>query len=754
MGNLTTLFLPAFVLSIGCSSTTSYVKSPETTLGRVVVYRNGVAYFERYAEVAGDALDMQVPADKVDDFLKSLTVADAVTNKPEPISYPTDVPSSGTGLIDMKIQLTGSKPHKLKLTYVTESPSWKPSYRITLGKAGKVNVQAWAIVDNTSGEDWRAVRLGVGASSAMSFRFDLRHIRVVERETLRAEDMFAQAPPLGGSSYGAQQVPVMKNVLAEINDEALMTGAEDLKKEAESSGQGTKVKLATVASKTGGKSRGSLAKASAPPPAPMAAAAAPAGEPSADLDMPAPHRAAANQQNFAQLTQSLARTRGQIIVEGYATKDDSDKMAASLQRANRARETLIKNGVAPEQVVAMGRGEQPGKNGGVRIVEMPAKPPATAEARDASGTKAGAPSGNEPIGTSHFESDSPMTVLRGTSAMVSILHADAEGEVVYLFDAESPRGNAQYPFRSVRLRNPTESALESGPVTVFGEGRFIGEGLSEPIPAHAQAFIPFALDRQIVVERKDTERDSIHRIMTVQRGVFHTELQHVRHSVLALHNRLTEKVTVYVKHTVPAGYTLGKTANTTERLGDAYLFRVQIEPGSKIDLTIEESTPVFSTTDIRTPEGMGLIRAYLSSAVVDGPLKKQVDELLHLNTEMANIEQKIATTRDQMAEYRTRMDELHAQIVTLRMVKTTSGALLNNLEKKLSEITDKLSKATVAVVGLQEQLMVARIRFQDGVAELSLVDQQADKPTEKPTDKPAEKPADKPAEKPKKTSKG
>jgi hypothetical protein len=723
MRNLPPLLLPVLVLSIGCSSTTSYVKSPETTLGRVVVYRNGVAYFERYAEVSGDALNMQVPADKVDDFLKSLTVADAVTNKPEPISYPTDVPSSGTGLIDMKIQLSGNKPHKLKLTYVTESPSWKPSYRITLGDKGKVNVQAWAIVDNTSGEDWRAVRLGVGASSAMSFRFDLRHIRVVERETLRAEDLFAQAPPLGGASYGAQQAPVMKNVLAEISDDMLSNEAKEAQKPRPSvvAMRSHSASRGGGGSDTGKRGKSKAADSSAAPPA-------------APLERDDDEEAAAsvpNQQNIARLTQSLAQTRGQIVVEGYATKDDADKMAASLQRANRARETLIQNGVAPERVVAMGRGTQPGKNGGVRIVEMPGTAPAANAPKGEASGKDTAATSTEPIGTSHFESDSPMTVPRGTSAMVSILHADAEGEVVYLYDSESSRGNAQYPFRAVRLKNPTESALESGPVTVFGEGRFIGEGLSEPIPAHAQAFIPFALDRQIVVERNDSERDSIHRIITVQRGVFHTELQHVRKSVLILHNRLTQKAVVYVKHLVPAGYTLGKTVKATEKLGDAHLFRVEVEPGAKTELTIEESTPVFTTTDIRSVEGMGLIRAYLTSAAVEGPLKKQIDELLHLNTEMANIEQKIATTREQMAEYRTRMDELHAQIITLRAVKSTTGALLNNLERKLSEITDKLSKATVAVVTLQEQQMVARIRFQDGVAELTLEDQAGKEPAGK-----------------------
>ena len=56
---------------------------------------------------------------------------------------------------------------------------------------------------------------------------------------------------------------------------------------------------------------------------------------------------------------------------------------------------------------------------------------------------------------------------------------------------------------------------------------------------------------------------------------------------------------------------------------------------------------------------------------------------------MANAEQQIQTTREQMEEYRARMDELHAQIVTLKAVKT-AGPLMQNLEKKLSEVSDKL----------------------------------------------------------------
>lgn len=209
----------------GCGGAASYVHSDTTTLGRVVVYRNGVAYFERYAKVDDDKLTLAVPPDKVDDFLKSLNVVDAKTGEPTPISYPTDTSGANAaqgaaGLIDMQIKLAGNRPHELRLSYVTEAPAWKPSYRVVLRDDKSVDSVGWAIVDNTSGEDWKNVRLGVGASSALSFRFDLRSVRLVERETLESSDLFAQAPPMGQASYGGPSV-VMKKVLGDLGEDAI-----------------------------------------------------------------------------------------------------------------------------------------------------------------------------------------------------------------------------------------------------------------------------------------------------------------------------------------------------------------------------------------------------------------------------------------------------------------------------------------------------------------------------------------------------
>jgi hypothetical protein len=721
----TYLLLIAAAGLVGCGQTTTTFVKSDTTLGRVVVYRNGVAYFERYAEVQGDSLKLNVPQDKVDDFLKSLTVVDATTGEPAPISYPS-LGQSGT--IDMKIGARRGQagPHKLRLSYVTEAPSWKPSYRVVVGKNGKVSLQGWAIVDNTSGEDWKDVRLGVGASSAMSFRFDLKGLRMVERETLQENDLFAQAPPMGAASYG--QAGAAHRIVGVFTDDAIALAEEAPAKDGADS---KKVEISGDQEFHDGRGRVSAGAAAATDPH-STTTAAPNKRPPATMQK----EAKASLDRMATSLRGLSHSQ-QIVVEGFASSADGDKMGAAQTRANRLRDQLVKQGIDPNRIVALGKGEQAGQSAGARIAiaaapAEPAKPAGgktdQAKERETSATPGGK-NPSEPIGTSHFESVAAMTVPKGTSAMVSILRSETEGEVVYLFDPENARGNSQYPFRTLRFRNPTDSALESGPVSVFGDGKFVGEGLAEPIPGRSVAFVPFALDRQIVVERKNAERDEIARLITVNRGVFNTEVKHTKKSTFTLFNRMGEKATVYVKHTVTPGYKLTKFPDTrspvpgagdsNDHLAGANLFRIDLEPNGKVEVEIEEATPIARTTDIKTAEGIGLVRAYLNSAAQENPLKAKFEQLLVLNSDMVKAEQQIATTHEQMAEYRLRMDELHAQLVTLKAVKT-AGPLMTHLEKKLQEFSEKLSKATVDVVVLQEKLMVARVQFQAGVADLTL----------------------------------
>ena len=71
----------------------------------------------------------------------------------------------------MSISTVGSGDRQLYVSYISEVPIWKTTYRLVLpSKAGaKPLLQGWAIVDNTVGEDWNDVELSLVAGAPQSF---------------------------------------------------------------------------------------------------------------------------------------------------------------------------------------------------------------------------------------------------------------------------------------------------------------------------------------------------------------------------------------------------------------------------------------------------------------------------------------------------------------------------------------------------------------------------------------------------------
>ncbi|MBL8758188.1 MAG: hypothetical protein JNK35_07155 [Phycisphaerae bacterium] len=83
------------------------------------------------------------------------------------------------------LSLSGAGNRRVVVRYVHETPVWKTSYRLVLsdaaeqkGAAGKpvpdtLSLQGWAIVENTTDNDWKDVRLSLVSGRPVSFQMDL-----------------------------------------------------------------------------------------------------------------------------------------------------------------------------------------------------------------------------------------------------------------------------------------------------------------------------------------------------------------------------------------------------------------------------------------------------------------------------------------------------------------------------------------------------------------------------------------------------
>ena len=71
---------------------------------------------------------------------------------------------------ELHLSLAPTKAKELELRYLIAAPIWKTTYRLLLDKDNKARLQAWAVVENTTGEDWDKVSLTLSSGSPVVYQ--------------------------------------------------------------------------------------------------------------------------------------------------------------------------------------------------------------------------------------------------------------------------------------------------------------------------------------------------------------------------------------------------------------------------------------------------------------------------------------------------------------------------------------------------------------------------------------------------------
>jgi regulator of replication initiation timing len=97
--------------------------------------------------------------------------------------------------------------HTLHISYISPTAIWKSSYRLTLAQSNSI-LEGWAIVDNTTDEDWNHVNLSVVSGRPISFVSLLDTPRYGQRSVAELPADRAAGPVVyGGSADVVAQVP-------------------------------------------------------------------------------------------------------------------------------------------------------------------------------------------------------------------------------------------------------------------------------------------------------------------------------------------------------------------------------------------------------------------------------------------------------------------------------------------------------------------------------------------------------------------
>jgi len=326
-------------------------------------------------------------------------------------------------------------------------------------------------------------------------------------------------------------------------------------------------------------------------------------------------------------------------------------------------------------------------------------------------------------GTTHYDLPFPVDIPNKSATMVLLTSKPVPGESIFLFapDGGVPQSSA-HPFRVVRFTNDTKGLLERGPIAVFEDGAFLGQGMVDPLPAGATATVPFALERSLAVEIARNENEEGARLAQIEGGRIEIERDWVTHTKYTVKNGADADARVMVKHARLWNTRLNDAPKGTEDntgTGSA-LVPVEVAKRATKLLDVDERRVQRRNLDWLDPLADLAVKAYLADP--------RADPAVAVPLKLAwEARAKLRTTLDERDKLNLERGQIEAQIAqldsSLKAIEKNKLAdqLRRDLTERLGKASARMDEITKRTVVLDMQLSEQSIRFRDLISPIKMV---------------------------------
>ena len=444
----------------------------------------------------------------------------------------------------MVIQTLGNGERDLMVSYVSEVPVWKSTYRLVVPKDnGKPLLQGWAVVDNTIGEDWNGVTLSLVAGAPQSFVQQI------------SQPFYTQRPV----------VPMPRNfLLTPQTHMATLTGGAGVIRGVVRDTSGSLLPGVRVALRDGAREFSGVTNARG-----EYAIEAPA----------AVYRVEYQMQGF--------RT---TVFDGIALTGGIERSQDVRMAVGSVEETVTVQGqssFAQNARIAggAGRGSGTGGTAGGVVGGLPAATPPPPPAPAPPPIFEAAAQALELGDLFEYRITSPVTLARNQSALVPIVSAEVEMEKVSLWNSGARGGR---PLRAVWLTNTSGLTLDGGSFSVVDGDAFAGEGLMEPLEPGERRLLSYAADLAVLVSARQGETRG--RLVRVRAhgGVITQQSEERASWTYTLRNEDAAPRVVVIEHPIRPGWKLAPGVTPAETSPAAYRFRVTVDPRKETTLDVNE----------------------------------------------------------------------------------------------------------------------------------------------------------------------
>jgi hypothetical protein len=485
----------------------------------------------------------------------------------------------------MTLTATGSGDRDVFVSYISEVPVWKSTYRILIPDkpSDKPVLQGWAIVDNTIGEDWKDVQLSLIAGAPQSFVQDI------------SQPFYARRPV----------VPLPQSVMLNPQSHEATLEEKDKNEVAENA-------------------------AAPPPPPPIAAYGAIGGSVRSLKAMQEPRQ------------------------------KELDRLADYAKLQN--------------------------------------NPEATAKA----------------IGD-YFEYDvkQKITIDQNQSALVPIMQSPIEAQKVTLWNANSPT------LRALWIKNTSGQILDEGTFNILDANTFAGEGVMESIHPDERRLLSYAADPAVHVKAESLRSDRPYSRVRIYKGIMMLTQEQREHTKYTIHDADTASREVVIEHPAQGGWELTKDSPKPEETTESFLrFKVAVEGGKTVELNLESFHPEiaqYALTNLSSDQ----VEYFTEQNRVTPEMKQIFQRVMAQKSKISGFDQQINQRKQQTEQISNDQGRIRENMKALKG-GAEERALLQRYTGELNTQEDKLDMLRKEIAELQSQRAQANTELESMIMNINL----------------------------------
>jgi Carboxypeptidase regulatory-like domain len=465
----------------------------------------------------------------------------------------------------MTISTTGTGERNLYVTYISEVPIWKTTYRIVLPAKPdkKPLLQGWAVIDNTVGEDWNNVELSLVAGAPHSFIQQLSEPYYGRRPVVPLPESVQLSPQTHAATLSGGNGTLTGTVTDPSG--AALTGAS--------------IRLiasdGTIVAQTTTDSNGQYNFFSQAP-----------GNYRVEMEHQGFRRSVVTNLNLAPGTSTI-NGRLQIGAASEAVEVTASPVNVESQSSELSSATAAgKLAVARRAHVGFGFGSGVGMATG-SVAAVPAPPlPSPGSIEEARAQSEAWASGQGLGDLFEYKLKDKVTLRKNQSALVPIAQTDIEAERVSLWSGTSGSGR---PLRGLWLKNISSLTLDGGSFSVLENEVFAGEGLTDPIKPGERRIVSYATDLALLVEARKNERPQHMTRVKIAKGVL-TQISELQERTLyTVRNDDASARRLVIEHPARPWWTLVRDSKQPEEQAPGiYRFSMSVPAHATAVLPVEE----------------------------------------------------------------------------------------------------------------------------------------------------------------------